>query len=243
MGLSKTFKNLTDPKHLNGRALFSLFKQKNMYFYCITLYRQRHSYSVWDICANLWIRRLLDSVYFKSLFTALLKPWSGLNMNGFIIVAQVQETGHTHTHTRWEVSTRPSYHVTLDLIGGAGAGAVCLGRRLRSVWLDKTSSVNQTAKRKKWMIEWDRESGNVGEGGGEKRMCVCARSPPPTQHAHTQEQMAASDAVATSALCSWLHEKVINGMRNSCVGVWAGFDVNKPLHAPSETIQECSSVI
>ncbi len=70
-----------------------------MYFYCIPLYRQRHSYSVWDICANLWIRRLLDSVYFKSLFTALLKPWSGLNMNGFIIVAQVQETGHTHTHT------------------------------------------------------------------------------------------------------------------------------------------------
>ncbi len=63
--------------------------------------------------------------------------------------------------------------MTLDLIGGAGAGAVCLGRRLRSVWLDKTSSVNQTAKRKKWMIECDRESGNVGEGGGEKRMCVC----------------------------------------------------------------------
>ncbi len=80
--------------------------------------------------------------------------------------------------------------MTLDLIGGAGAGAVCLGRRLRSVWLDKTSSVNQTAKRKKWMIECDRESGNVGEGGGEKRMCVCvcARSPPPTQHAHTQSR-------------------------------------------------------
>lgn len=35
-------------------------------------------------------------------------------------------------------------HVTLDLIGGAGAGAIGLGCRLRRVWLNKTSSVNQT---------------------------------------------------------------------------------------------------
>ncbi len=91
------------------------------------------------------------------------------------------------THTRWEVRTRQSYHVTLDLIGGAGAGAVCLGRRLRSVWLDKTSFVNQTAKRKEVddrFRPWVRERG----WGRRRSVCVCARSPPPTQHAHTQSR-------------------------------------------------------
>lgn len=47
-------------------------------------------------------------------------------------------------------------------------------------------------RERKWMIHSNCESGNVGEGGGQKRIrvcvCVCAWSPPPTQHAHTQSR-------------------------------------------------------
>lgn len=129
--------------------------------------------------------------------------------------------------------------MTLNLIGWTGAGPIRLGHRLRGISLDKPSPVNQTAKRKNKLIhsDWVRKMWVRKPEDPRAHACVCVESSSSSTCPHT-EQMAASDAVPTSALCSWLHAKLINGEPSSRVGVWACFDVSKPPRSPRHHLNQ-----
>ncbi len=100
MGLSKTFKNLTDPKHLNGRALFSLFKQKKYVFLLHSpLSTAAFIFSLGHLCKSLNSQTSGLCIFQITVYSfAETLKWfehEWLHYSG----SSTRDWTHTHTHT------------------------------------------------------------------------------------------------------------------------------------------------